>query len=229
MNISLLNTSREYELDNKNKITPVNNVNLVINDGEFILIVGRSGSGKTTLLNLIAGLIRPTNGKVLINDIDPWTLNDKKLSVFRSQTMGYVFQYPSLIPSLTVIENVKLPTTFTGRDGHASANDRAVHLLEMLGIGNKLNMLPKQLSAGEQRRVVIARALVNRPRVLLADEPTSDLDMQTEKEIMSLFQEIHAEGVTIIMVTHSLELISYATMALKMEQGIVSLIRTKQS
>lgn len=229
MTISLLNVSKEYYLDEQNIITPVNDVNLTINDGEFILIVGRSGSGKTTLLNLIAGLIIPTRGRVFIDNINPWEFNDKKLSIFRSQTIGYVFQFPSLLPSLTVLENVMLPTTFVGRNGRDSVRNRVAHLLNILGIGSKTNMLPRQLSAGEQKRVVIARSLINRPKILLADEPTSDLDEQTEKDIMKMFQKIHDDGITIIMVTHSLELITYATFTLKMENGVLTRISTGQN
>jgi putative ABC transport system ATP-binding protein len=222
MTIHLSNVTREYDLDDHNTITPVNNINLSIGNGEFILIIGRSGSGKTTLLNLIAGLIKPTRGKVTINNLDPWKLEDKKLSVFRSQTIGYVFQFYSLIPSLTAIENVILPVIFTGLNHKSSSYDRAFSLMDSLGLESKVNSFPRQLSAGEQRRVVIARALVNRPKILLADEPTSDLDMQTEKEIMSMFNNIHSEGMTIVMVTHSMELIPYSTTTFRMENGILS-------
>jgi ABC-type lipoprotein export system ATPase subunit len=217
--LSFLNVTRTYHLDRESSITPVRSVNLNVSRGDFVLLVGRSGSGKTSLLNLAAGLIKPTSGKILVKDADIWGLSDRELSLLRARTFGFVFQFPSLIPSLNVLENTALPTSFGTRLPKDAARRRAAELLNKLGLGRRLEVLPKQLSAGEQKRVVLARALMNGPELLLADEPTSDLDELTERDIMAVIQELHSSGTTILMVTHSAELIPYADRALKMEDG----------
>jgi ABC-type lipoprotein export system ATPase subunit len=198
----------------------VDGASLEIRQGEFVLIVGRSGSGKTTLLNLAAGLTRPTAGKVLMESTDLWGLTDAQQSFLRGQRIGFVFQFPSLLPALTVHENVILPTAFGSKLGPAAAQERARQLLEKVGLGDKLLAYPRQLSAGQQQRVVIARALMNEPLMLLADEPTSNLDEKTEVEIMDLFRELHLSmGITIVMVTHTRQLASYGTRAVEMAEG----------
>ena len=217
--ISLLNVTKEYCVDEETVIAPVRDVSLKIEAHEFVIIIGRSGSGKTTLLNLMAGLVRPTSGQVLVDNRDLRRLSDRELSLLRAQEIGFVFQFPSLLPSLNVMENVVMPTSFQRRDAHAESNDRAAELLQMVGLSAKAVSLPRQLSAGEQKRAVLARSLMTQPRILLADEPTSDLDEQTEHEIIALLRNINASGVTIVMVTHSLELLPYATRAFKMENG----------
>jgi ABC-type lipoprotein export system ATPase subunit len=217
--ISFRNISRAYHLDGKLTITPVHNINLNVNPGEFVLLTGRSGSGKTSLLNLAAGLIRPTEGKILIKGTDIWSLTDRQLSSLRASIIGFVFQFPSLIPSLNVIENTLLPISFASRTEQVSAHKHAASWLNRLGLGERLGAFPKQLSAGEQKRVVLARALMNEPEILLADEPTSDLDVRTEQEIMSVLRELHINGMTILMVTHSTELIPYVDRTLKLEGG----------
>lgn len=220
--ISLKNVTREYPLDEQTVITPVNDVSLTVNKGDFLLIIGRSGSGKTTLLNLAAGLLRPNQGQVLIDGVDPWKLSDGEQSRLRSRKMGYIFQFPSLIPSLSALENVVLPAGFAQVHENGYRQQRAEELLKMLGLEERMGAYPRQLSAGEQRRVVIARALMNEPEVLLADEPTSDLDVQTEREIMDVLKRIHASGVTIVMVTHSLDLVPYATRTVRMANGAIA-------
>jgi len=219
MIISLCNVTKEYNLDEETIITPIQNVSLDIRQGEFILIIGRSGSGKTTLLNLVAGLIKPSSGEVLIDNHDLRNMTDTQLSSLRNRRMGFIFQFPSLLPSLTILQNVVLPTTFHSRHRKPNAHKRAADLLQMLGLGERKKVYPRQLSAGEQKRAVIARSLINEPEILLADEPTSDLDERTEQEIMTMLRETHANGMTIMMVTHSTDLIPYATRALKVEDG----------
>lgn len=229
--ISFVNVTKDYQLDEQTLVTPVSNVNLEVKQGELILIIGRSGSGKTTLLNLAAGLVHPTSGKVLVDGVDLWGLTDNEVSSFRSRKIGFVFQFPSLLPTLTVAEMV-VPTFFGPKDQKDGALKRARDILEMLGLADRMIARPKQLSGGEQKRVVIARALINRPGLLLADEPTSDLDAQTEQEIMGLFRGIQASGITIVMVTHSLELIPYASRAFRMASGVLSEVsgtRARQS
>ena len=202
-------------------VTALENVSLEVEEGEFLVVTGRSGSGKTTLLNVAAGLVRPTSGEVLLDGQDVWGLSDSHQSRLRSQKIGFVFQFPSLLPSLTVLENVALPLSFKG-DQAKPEPQRPTELLDVVGLADKTGSYPRQLSAGQQQRVVIARALVNRPELLFADEPSSDLDEQTEGEIMALFKQIHGEtGVTIVMVTHSVQLVTYGTRAIEMAAGAI--------
>ncbi len=218
--IKLENVTKVYALSQENRVTAVQNVSLRIEPGEFLVITGRSGSGKTTLLNLAAGLTPPTSGRVLFDDLDLWSLPDRKQSLLRNRKFGFIFQFPSLLPSLTTLENVTLPIIFNHNRAKEPAQPRALELLETLGLSDKLAVYPRQLSAGQQQRVVIARALLNNPEVLLADEPTSDLDEQTEYEIMDLFKEIHERSeITIVLVTHSSQLVQYGTRSIRMAAG----------
>jgi ABC-type lipoprotein export system ATPase subunit len=218
--ITLEQVTKTYPLGKGSSVTAVNAASLEIAQGEFVLIVGRSGSGKTTLLNLAAGLTQPTSGKVLIDGTNLWALTDGQQSFLRSQRIGFVFQFPSLLPTLTVLENVILPTVFASRQEAAQVQDRATGLLQKVGLVDKLAAYPRQLSAGQQQRVVIARALMNQPLMLLADEPTSNLDEKTELEIMDLFHDLHASmGLTIVMVTHMRQLVVYGTRAVEMANG----------
>jgi len=218
--ISIQNVSKTYVVSKELKVPAVHNVSLEVGQGEFVVITGRSGSGKTTLLNLVAGLTRPTSGKVLLDGIEVWSLPDKEQSLLRNQRIGFVFQFASLLPTLTSLENVMLPPMFGESQDKEYVKDRAAHLLEQVGLSDKLESYPRQLSGGQQQRVVIARALMNEPELLLADEPTSDLDEVTEHEIMDLFRSIHAEtGVTVLLVTHSAELGRYGTRSIQMAGG----------
>jgi ABC-type lipoprotein export system ATPase subunit len=217
--ISFQNVSRTYYLNDGSSITPVRGINFRVERGEFVLILGRSGSGKTSLLNLAAGLIKPTSGKIFVEDTDIWSLSDKQLSSLRARTFGCVFQFPSLIPALNVLENTALPISFVSKQEKRAARERAAELLAELGLKERMQVYPKQLSGGEQKRVVLARSLTNRPEILLADEPTSDLDERTELEIMSFLHKLHSGGTTILMVTHSTELTPYADRTMKMEEG----------
>jgi ABC-type lipoprotein export system ATPase subunit len=218
------NVVKNYLLTDQNIVKAVQGVNLEIKRGEFVIITGRSGSGKTTLLNLAAGLTRPTSGRVLLDGADLWSLSDKEQSRLRSRMVGFIFQFPSLLPTLNVLENVALPVIFTGNHSMESATyQHADELLKTVGLEEKRSVYPRQLSAGQQQRVVIARALMNHPGILLADEPTSDLDEQTEREIIELFARIHLEsGVTIVMVTHTSHLTPYGTRSLEMAGGKIA-------
>jgi ABC-type lipoprotein export system ATPase subunit len=218
--IQLENVTKIYPLAKQADVTAVRDVSLEIQRGEFVVITGRSGSGKTTLLNLASGLTKPTAGRVLWEGLDLWTMRDLQRSRMRNQKIGFVFQFPSLLPALTVLENVTLPTVFSANGAQPGNRERARELLETVGLASKINVLPRQLSAGQQQRVVVARALFNQPELLLADEPTSDLDEKTEHEIMDLFAEIHrGTGITIIMVTHTTQLVRYGTRSLRMAEG----------
>ena len=218
--ITIQNVSKTYTVNKELVVPAVRNVSLEVEKGEFVVITGRSGSGKTTLLNLVAGLTRPTSGKVLLDGVEVWTLPDEEQSLLRNQKIGFVFQFASLLPTLTTVENVMLPTMFGEKQSSDYARERAAFLLEQVGLSDKLTSFPRQLSGGQQQRVVIARALMNEPQLLLADEPTSDLDEMTEQEIMAQFRDIHAEtGVTVLLVTHSAELGRYGTRSIEMAGG----------
>jgi ABC-type lipoprotein export system ATPase subunit len=218
--INLNAVTKIYTLSKENSVTAVHDVSLKVEAGEFVVITGRSGSGKTTLLNLAAGLTRPTSGEVWLDGVALWSLPDKQQSLLRNAKMGFVFQFPSLVPSLTSLENVMLPTMFGSEPANGVIHQRAAELLQTVGLADKVEAYPRQLSAGQQQRVVVARSLINQPEILLADEPTSDLDEQTEQEIMALFQDIHGRtGVTIVMVTHTNQLVTYGTRSIHMASG----------
>src|SRR5512136_2383188 len=222
MLVSLQAVSKTYSITAGNTVNAVRGVTLNVERGEFVVITGRSGSGKTTLLNLAAGLTRPTTGQVYLDGMNLWQIPDKQQSAVRNRKIGFIFQFPSLLPTLNVLENVALPTVFNANHRAQPAVDRATELLRTVGLSDKLTAFPRQLSAGQQQRVVIARSLINQPEILMADEATSDLDEQTEHEIMELLKEIHDKSaVTILLVTHTTQLVSYGTRALQMANGVL--------
>ena len=217
--ISLRDVTKTYAAKGQAACTAVDHVSLDVAPGEFVVITGRSGSGKTTLLNLAAGLTTPTTGEVLLEGTPLGSMPDADRSRLRNRMIGFVFQFPSLLPNLTALENVLLPASFGGPAG-PDAGPRAQRLLATVGLTPKLHSYPRQLSAGEQQRVVLARSLVNRPPILLADEPSSNLDERTEEEIMVLFRQVHAEtGVTVLLVTHSSQLEVYGSRSVRMAAG----------
>lgn len=207
--LELRSASKGYRAGRSTRIDALADVSLTVDEGDFVVVTGRSGSGKTTMLNVVTGLTRPTTGTALVAGNDIWALPDARRTRLRNEHVGFVFQFPSLVPSLNLLENVILPTTFgkargsRGSEERAAVHARAVELLDLVGLGERSEARPAALSAGQQQRVVIARSLVNRPGVLVADEPTSNLDETTEAEIVSLFRRINDdEGVTVLMVTH---------------------------
>ena len=203
MLISCQHLYKQYTADNQ-PVMAADDINLEIAENDFLTILGHSGSGKTTLLSLIGGLTRPDSGNVLLEGKDVWAGSDTEASTVRNRTMGFIFQFGSLIPTLTVHENLLLPLSF----GAASSGSRekADALLEEVGIIEKRNSFPSELSGGQQRRVAIARAFINDPKIILADEPTGDLDEATEREVMELFFKHHNQGTTFIVVTHNRQL-----------------------
>ncbi|XUX00890.1 MAG: ABC transporter ATP-binding protein [Dehalogenimonas sp.] len=210
--------TKSFRLDERTTITPVCKVKLEIARGEFVVILGRSGTGKTTLLNLAAGLVKPSSGAVYLDGENLSEMNQEQLSEMRSRKLGFIFQFPSLIPALTIKDNISLPGMFGGDDGDG-ASERAGDLLKMLGLSEKTDVFPRQLSAGETKRIVVARSLINQPQLILADEPTSDLDSKTEQEVLHLLRDINATGVTFLIVTHSMQLVPFATRAFEMDHG----------
>ncbi|MCL7486574.1 MAG: ABC transporter ATP-binding protein [Desulfobulbaceae bacterium] len=211
---------KEYSADNR-VVTAVHNVNFSVEKGEFVVILGHSGSGKTTLLSLIGGLTVPDRGSVFINGIENWQQSDEDLSDMRNCTIGFVFQFASLIPTLTSLENVLLPLSFGKRP--RGDYQQALEILELVGLKDKANAFPSQLSGGQQRRIAIARAFINQPDIILADEPTGDLDEQTEKEILDIFRKYNEKGMTFVVVTHNthLALTQKDARVLEMRQGIL--------
>jgi putative ABC transport system ATP-binding protein len=195
-------------------------VDLKIEKGEFISVMGPSGSGKSTLLSILGGLNHPTKGDVTVDDIPIYRLSLEKLADFRREYLGFIFQSFQLIPYLTVIENVMLPLSITQRTNREQVK-MAEEILEKIGLAGKARRLPDQLSGGEQERVAIARALVNSPPILMADEPTGNLDSKTGKEIMDLFKSLNKEGQTIVMVTHNPENTSFSTRTISLKDGRV--------
>ena len=215
--IELTALSKTYTISGKS-IKAVQQTDLRINQGEFVSIVGHSGSGKSTFLSLIGGIARPDTGTVNIDGTNIWDYNDKQLSKLRNEKFGFVYQFASLIPTLNAKENVLLPTVFGGKKTRADA----VRLLNLVGLGDKADRYPSELSGGEQQRVAIARAFIHDPEVILADEPTGDLDEETEAEIMAFFEKINKEKkVTMIMVTHSSEIALRAGTRYRMKQGVL--------
>ena len=196
-------------------------VDLNIERGEFISVMGPSGSGKSTLLTILGGLNHPTKGDVVIDEIPIYRLPLEKLADFRREYLGFIFQSFQLIPYLTVAENVMLPLSITQKTNREQVK-MAEEILERIGLRGKERRLPDQLSGGEQERVAIARALVNSPPILMADEPTGNLDSKTGKEIMDLFKSLNEEGQTIVMVTHNPENTAFSTRTIFLQDGRVN-------
>ncbi len=203
MLISCQELQKQYMAD-RQPVLAADGINLDIAENDFLTILGHSGSGKTTLLSLIGGLTTPDSGKVLIRGVDAWAGTDAEVSRVRNETIGFVFQFASLLPTLTVHENLLLPLSFGGPQ--AGSSEKADALLQEVGILEKRNSFPAELSGGQQRRVAIARAFMNDPQIVLADEPTGDLDETTEREIMDFFYRRHEQGTTFVIVTHNSKL-----------------------
>jgi ABC-type lipoprotein export system ATPase subunit len=220
--IELKDVTKTYTID-RQPLCAVDRVSLLVNKGDMVSIIGHSGSGKTTLLSLIGGLTRPDSGQVLIDGADIWSMDDDRLSEFRNKKMNFIYQFSSLIPTLTSLENVMLPTAF----GHYTEDveEYSRELLRIMRLEDKVNSYPAHLSGGQQRRVAIARAFVNRPEIILADEPTGDLDEETEKEVIQLFKKMNTEKeITFIIVTHNKEIAGQATKQYRMSSCVFSLI-----
>ncbi len=199
------------------KVVALDNVSFTVEKGEFVSIVGASGSGKSTLLHLIGGVDRPTSGKVFINDEEIYKLNNDDLAIFRRRQIGLIYQFYNLIPILNVIENIALPLELDGRK--PDKNDLN-EMLELLGLENRKSHLPSQLSGGEQQRVSIGRALITRPSLILADEPTGNLDSKASEEIVSLLKKTNKKyNQTIIMITHNLEIAKMTDRIITIEDG----------
>ena len=202
--------------------TALQTIDLQVKSGEFVAVIGKSGSGKSTLLNMIAGIDRPTSGEVIINGSALHLLGEGQVAAWRGRNLGLVFQFFQLIPTLTVIENVMLPMDFCNMYPIGEREQRANYLLGLVGIDEQANKLPSALSGGEQQRVAIARALANDPPLIVADEPTGNLDSKTAATVFSLFQDLVKQGKTVLMVTHDKELARAVPHKIEIADGRIS-------
>lgn len=201
----------------ENKVTAVNNISISVNKGDFIAIMGSSGSGKSTLLHLLGGVDKPTFGKVIINGIDLYSLSEDELAIFRRREIGLIYQFFNLIPILNVKENIILPCELDKKNISETEIEK---LLNILGLENKKNNLPHQLSGGQQQRVAIGRSLITKPSIILADEPTGNLDSKSSSEIISLLKNANKQfHQTIIMITHDFEIAKSANKIVRIEDG----------
>ena len=219
--IQVQNVSKSYWRDSF-EVPVLNNITIEVHEGEFFGLMGPSGSGKTTLLNLIAGIDRPSKGNIIVGGVDIAKLNESALAKWRSQNVGFVFQFYNLLPVLTAFENVELPLLLTS----LSKAERKKHVdlaLDVVGLGDRTRHYPKQLSGGQEQRVAIARAIVTDPTLLVADEPTGDLDKHSAEEIMTLLERLNKEyKKTIVMVTHDPRAVEKATVVHHLDKGELS-------
>lgn len=204
----------------ENRVDALKNINLTVNKGEFIAIIGPSGSGKSTLLHLLGGVDRPTSGKVYVDNTDIYSLNEKKLAVFRRRNLGVIFQFYNLIPVLTAKENILLPAELEGKK---IDKEYVEDIIKTLGLKERENYLQNQLSGGQQQRVAIGRALINKPSIILADEPTGNLDSKNSKEIIELLKlTVKKYNTSLILITHDINVAAEADRIVKIEDGILT-------
>ncbi len=215
--IKLENVSKNYQMGTS-VIEAVSDANITINKGDFVAIVGPSGSGKSTMMNLIGALDLASKGNIFLDGLNIENLEESELAQIRGKKIGFVFQTFNLIPTLTAIENVMLPMTFQG-ERLEIRKERAKNLSKEMGLENRLSHLPNELSGGERQRVALARALANNPEVILADEPTGNLDSKRGKEVAEMFVRLSKQGKTIILVTHDMEIANYAKKIYKLRDG----------
>lgn len=208
----------KYYGERENRVAALSGISFSIAQGEYVAVMGPSGSGKSTLLSILGAMNPPSDGKMFVDDIDVYQLSSERQADFRREYLGFIFQQLQLVPYLTAIENVMLPLVVSDEKDHEI---KATQVLERVGLAGKSHRLPSELSGGEQGRVAIARAVVNEPPILLADEPTGSLDTATGAEILSLFSELHLEGQTIVLVTHNPDAVAGAHRLIQIKDGLV--------
>ncbi len=218
--VRVINLVKNYYLGD-NTVQALRNVTLGFDDGDFIALMGPSGSGKSTLLNVLGCLDRLTTGQYILGENDVSEMDDDELSEIRSKYLGFIFQSYNLLPQYTVVENIEVPLLYQGIRLDDETRERCIRLAEMVGLGDRLDHRPMQLSGGQQQRVAIARSLVNDPQVILADEPTGNLDSRTSDEIMQMLTKMNNAGKTIIMVTHEPDIAQWAKRVIRMRDGHV--------
>lgn len=216
--IELRNVVKTYE-SAAGTFTALKGINIEIDHGEFVAVIGKSGSGKSTLINMITGIDRPSSGEVLIGDAAVHTLSEGQMAVWRGRNLGIIFQFFQLLPTLSIIENVMLPMDFCNMYKPNERKDRALHLLEQVEMADQANKLPSAVSGGQQQRVAIARSLANDPPIIIGDEPTGNLDSRTADAIFQLFEDLVEQGKTILMVTHDNDLASRVSRAITVADG----------
>lgn len=218
--MSLIEVKDLYKIYNpgENEVRALDGINLTVEKGEFLAIVGQSGSGKSTFMNMIGLLDIPTSGTYLLDGIDVSSMTDDELSEIRNKKIGFIFQGFNLIPSLNAVENVELPLVYRGMKKE-ERHKLALEALERVGLSHRLDHLPKQMSGGQQQRVAIARAVAARPPVILADEPTGNLDSHSSVEVMKILHELHKEGRTIILITHDNDIANEAERVIRIQDG----------
>jgi len=207
-------------VNGKLSVPVLHGIDLQVNKGEFVSIMGPSGSGKSTFMNILGCLDRPTTGSYRLNGDEVATLSDDELAFVRNKQIGFVFQSFNLLTKLTAVENVALPMIYAGMD-KKSRNERAAALLSSVGLGDRMDHLPSELSGGQRQRVAIARALANNPAIIMADEPTGNLDSKSTIDVMNIFRGLYDEGRTIILVTHEPEIATYASRNVVLRDGLI--------
>lgn len=223
--IKISNIKRDFVLGNE-IVYVLKGIDLEINKGEYVALMGPSGSGKSTLMNILGCLDTPTSGSYILNGKDVSKMKDDELAEIRNKEIGFVFQTFNLLPRTTALDNVALPMIYAGLP-KPERNKRAVEVLQQVNLGDRMDHQPNQLSGGQRQRVAVARALVNKPSIILADEPTGNLDSKTSIEIMNLFNDIHANGNTVILVTHEEEIAAYAHRVIRLRDGLIESDATK--
>lgn len=218
--IELDNITKVYKMG-ETEVVALNEVDLRIEQGEMISIIGPSGSGKSTLMNIMGCLDKPTSGRYRLDEIEVSKLSDNKLAEIRNKKIGFVFQSFNLLPRTTALANVELPLIYGGA---GNRRQRVVQALESVGLAHRSHHKPSELAGGEQQRVAIARALINNPALILADEPTGNLDTQTSREIMLIFQKLNEQGMTIVLVTHERDITAYTQRTIEMRDGKIAKI-----
>jgi putative ABC transport system ATP-binding protein len=223
--IKITDIKRDFQLGNET-VYVLKGINLEINKGEYVALMGPSGSGKSTLMNLLGCLDTPTSGTYILNEKDVSKMHDNELAEIRNKEIGFVFQTFNLLPRTSALDNVALPMVYAGYS-KSERKIRATEVLTQVNLADRMDHQPNQLSGGQRQRVAIARALVNKPSIILADEPTGNLDSKTSEEIMKLFGDIHKNGNTVILVTHEEEIASYAHRIIRLRDGLVESDTTK--
>jgi putative ABC transport system ATP-binding protein len=218
--IELIKVNKVYDMGAEVQVQALKEINLTIEKGEYVAIMGPSGSGKTTLMNILGCLDTPTSGKYLFDGVNVSDMDDNELAKIRNQGIGFVFQTFNLIPRSDALHNVELPLIYSGVPS-ADRKDRAKKTLEMVGLSDRVHHKPNELSGGQRQRVAIARALINNPSIILADEPTGNLDSKTGDEIMVFLEELHNKGITIILVTHEEYIAEHSKRIIRIRDGMI--------